>query len=178
MRYNTDKHQHGLIEVYEKMFERMKDKQLTILEVGVYNGGSLLWMVDYFKNSKIVGADIALPNISHERIVMDICDQNNSERLEQIGLKYGPFDIIIDDGSHRYAETKNTFDNLYKKFLNPGGMYVIEDFIAGYWPEYKEYKDLHKLVFEIAEKKNELDIKAFNIFLKDPKLSIAYFVKK
>ncbi len=178
MEFDTDKYQHGLISRYEVFFAPLKDRKLKILEVGIFRGGSLLWLADYFKNAEILGLDLEIPDIHHERITMSVCDQNDSGRLCKMGLRHGPFDIIIDDGSHRYVETKNTFDYLYGGFLVKGGLYIIEDFIAGYWPDQPEYKNLHKLVFEIAERKNELGISQFNIFLKDPKCSMACFVKK
>ena len=178
MEFKTDKYQHGLIAKYEALFAPLKEKNLKILEVGVYRGGSLLWLADYFRNSEIIGVDLELPVIDHERIEMSVCDQNYSASLQRIGQHYGPFDIIIDDGSHEYSATKNTFENLYRNFLNSGGLYIIEDFIAGYWPEFPQYRNLHKLVFKIAESKNELEIKEFELYLQDPKCSIAYFAKK
>jgi cephalosporin hydroxylase len=163
---------------YLKIFEPLKNGKLKILEVGIFRGGFLLWMEDYFKDAEITGIDInILPDIKKERIKMLLCDQNDSNELNRIGQTIGKFDIIIDDGSHRYEETKNTFKNLFP-YLKDGGMYIIEDFVAGYWPQYPEYKNMHLLPLQIAEKKEELGISDFNIILKEPKCSLAIFKKK
>ena len=177
MQYNTDKFKHGLIDEYIKIFDHLKDEKLNILEVGIFNGGSLLWMADYFKNASISGIDLKLPDISHERIKMSVCDQENLINLDRIGKELGKFDIIIDDGSHEFLKTEGTNIALFP-YLKSGGLYIIEDFIADYWPEFPQYKDIHKLIFEIAENKNKLGISDFNIILKEPKCSLAIFKKK
>ncbi len=42
--------------------------------------------------------------------------------------QYGPFDLIIDDGSHLSAHMKASFEALYNtKCLKDGSVYVIED---------------------------------------------------
>ena len=56
--YKTDKYEHGYTKVYEKYFERLKEKKLQILEIGIADGKSLLTWSDYFENSTIVGIDI------------------------------------------------------------------------------------------------------------------------
>jgi predicted O-methyltransferase YrrM len=172
----TDKVKNGLIAEYEKVFADIKDVAERVLEVGTYRGGSLIWLTEQFPNALILGLDIIEPQVEHERIEFELCDQNDSASLQDFGFRKGPFDVIIDDGSHKYAETKNTFDNLFK-YLKSGGLYVIEDFIASYWPEYPQYKDLNTLVFDIASRKNELGICDFSIILKEPKCSIAVFKK-
>jgi len=178
MIYDTDKFANKLIGEYEKIFEPFKDEKINILEVGIFKGGFIMWLADYFKNADITGIDINfLPDIKHERIKMFLCDQNDSEELNRIGQTIGKFDIIIDDGSHRYAETKNTFKNMFPH-LKDGGLYIIEDFVAGYWPQYPEYQHLHLLPLQIAEKKDEIGISDFNIILKEPKCSLAIFKKK
>lgn len=173
---DTDKFQNKLIPEYETIFEPLKDEKLKILEVGIFKGGFLLWLVDYFKNAEIIGIDLDLPEIKHERIKMLLCDQNDSEGLNQIGKTVGKFNIIIDDASHKYNETKNTFTNLFQ-YLEDGGLYIIEDFVAGYWPQNPAYRDLNLLVFQIAEGKKELGISDFNIILKEPRCSLAIFKK-
>ncbi|MFA6048260.1 MAG: class I SAM-dependent methyltransferase [Parcubacteria group bacterium] len=180
--YDTDKIKHGLIAEYEKIFAPLRNQELNILEMGVYKGGSIAWMHGYFPYAqKIIGLDLAFPaestHLVHDNsVVYRVCDQNDSKALNDIGLEFGKFDIIIDDGSHRYKETKNTFEQLFK-YLKPGGLYIIEDFIAGYWPQYPEYFGLHELVFNIALNKNEHGISDFELILKEPKCSLAVFKK-
>lgn len=174
--FDTDKYKHGLIDQYEQVFLGVKEKEVKILEVGVLNGGFLLWLADYFPKAKIFGVDINLPNIDHERIVMTKCDQNDWYNLNDVGAKWGGFDIIIDDGCHRKEETENTFKALFP-YLKSTGIYIVEDFIAGYWPEYPAYKGINELVFDIARDKNKIGISNFNILLNEPKCSLAIFQK-
>jgi len=47
-------------------------------------------------------------------------------------LFFIPFDIIIDDGSHKSCDTIGSFVN-YFKYLNDNGIYVIEDLHTSYW---------------------------------------------
>lgn len=174
--YDTDKFIHGLIDEYEKLFKHLKDKKLKILEIGIFKGGSLQWLSDYFKKSEIIGIDLYVPSgLAIPRVKMLACNQNDSDKLAQISETYGPFDLIIDDGSHHHDDTKNTFESLFG-LLKPGGIYIIEDWIAGYWPM-PEYKGINDLVFEIAKEKNNCGISDFMLILKEPKCSIAVFKK-
>ena len=61
--YKSDKIEHGYIEIYENYFQELRENNLTILELGVADGKSLLTWSDYFKNSKIVGIDIHKINL-------------------------------------------------------------------------------------------------------------------
>jgi cephalosporin hydroxylase len=177
MAYQTDKTPHGLITEYEHVFAEIKNNELNILEVGIYKGGSLLWMAEYFPKATITGIDIAVPDMPNltDRITMMKCDQNDNLNLRLIGETYGPFDIIIDDGCHYAKETKNTFDNLWRD-VKPGGYYFIEDFIAGYWND-PRFAGMPGLIGDIMVRKNELSIKDYFIVLKEPRCSIACFKK-
>ena len=56
--YNSDKVEHGYIDIYHEYFKKIKDEKLKILEIGIADGYSLLTWSDYFKNSTIIGIDI------------------------------------------------------------------------------------------------------------------------
>ena len=63
--YNTDKcgvsphwDSHAYGEYYDALFENIKDNKLNILEIGMYFGGSVKLLHDYFKNSEIHCIDI------------------------------------------------------------------------------------------------------------------------
>ena len=109
---------------------------ITLLEIGVQNGGSLELWSDYLPpGSQIVGIDIdsrvgelkfGNPNISV--IVHDVTD---TEGLRTI-LGNSTFDIIIDDGSHISSDVIRTFE-YYFDYLAPGGKFIIEDLHASYY---------------------------------------------
>ncbi len=104
LRSGTDKAStdHNYLTFYERFFERLRDEPITILEVGVLNGASLKLWESYFPRATIIGADIdpTVVRFETERTRIEILDQSNVQNLVDLGIKYGPFDIIIEDGSH------------------------------------------------------------------------------
>ena len=114
---------------------------LSLLEIGVQNGGSLDIWAKYFANaSRIIGCDIdpLCGNLrySDNRIsvlIGDIRSENIFTRIESLSHS---FEIIIDDGSHYSDDVITTF-LLYFPFLSPGGTYVVEDTHCLYWDPYQ-----------------------------------------
>ena len=66
--YQTDKIEHGYLEIYENYLNKLQNKNLTILEIGIADGKSLLMWSDYFKNSKIIGIDIHKINLQEKKL--------------------------------------------------------------------------------------------------------------
>lgn len=138
LKYGTDKSSkyHNYSKRYENYFSIIKNNNLKILEIGIQNGFSLKTWEDYFLNSKIYGIDIKdCSNFDSDRIKTFICDQTDLDKLKEINNNNGPFDIIIDDGSHRSKDMKKTFDFLFP-LLNKNGIYVVEDLHCCYWNEF------------------------------------------
>lgn len=163
----TDKYENGLIVEYEELFLSIHREPLKILEVGVYQGGGLGWLSKYFPNSEIYGIDIDVPKTDFQVFK---CNQNDTAQLHHIAEQIGPFDIVIDDGSHFKSETALTFTALWP-FTK---MYVIEDWIAHYF-EGGKYYGILDVVTSIMRRKKELQISEMRLILKDPKCSLAYF---
>jgi len=182
MNYQTDKLANGLISEYEKLFSEHKDKSLKILEIGVYRGDSLKWMVDFFPNSRIVGGDIFVGNaediMEYNSRIDSIwkLDQNKPESFSEMVEQCGPFDIVIDDGCHAAIGTKHTFDVLWKE-VKSGGLYIIEDFLPGY-SRYRQYRGMPNFITYIMLGKNWLGISDYGVVVKEPKCSYAYFKKR
>lgn len=136
-KYATDKSSeiHNYLIKYEKYLPFNRYSNISILEIGVYNGSSLKLWKEYFSQSKILGIDIE-PNClqyKEDRINIEIGSQYDGEFLKKIGEKYDSFDLIIDDGSHLCPHIIFSFENLFHK-LNSGGVYVVEDVITSYLP--------------------------------------------
>jgi hypothetical protein len=55
--------------------------------------------------------------------------------LQSVAERHGPFDIIIDDGSHQMAHQILTFETLYN-WVHEDGLYICEDSFTSYWSEY------------------------------------------
>lgn len=149
--WRSDKAGIGLTGEYEKLFVGL-DRPITYLEVGTAHGESMKWAKEYFKEgSKIIGVDIYYPHFKPEGTEFFEINQNDSEKLIQLGKDKGPFDIIIDDASHVRKETENTFHCLYP-YLAEGGFYIIEDWGAGYMPLNPHCKGMESLVTELVWK--------------------------
>ena len=125
-------------EVYNNFFEKFRGKEVTILEIGVWGGGSLQMWKDYFgDNCKIIGVDIMeeCKNYEEDRIKIYIGSQEDREFLKKIKCENKHIDIIIDDGGHTMNQQITTFEELYPH-LSEGGIYLCEDLQTSYWPKY------------------------------------------
>ena len=127
--YNTDKYEHGFIDVYEPYFNSMSDSK-NILEIGVYYGGSVKYLSDKFKDGIIYGIDIEdKTQYDEDRIKTYYCDQQNPDIIKEMWSNpelEEKFDIIIEDGLHEYNANVCFFENSIHK-LKSGGYYIIED---------------------------------------------------
>lgn len=124
--------------IYEKHFERYVNKSLTILEIGCLHGGSLqLWKRYFGPHVQIVGVDIdeACKNHTEDQIEVRIGSQDDPEFLASVAKEFGPFDIVIDDGSHICEHQIVSFNALYQH-VKEDGIYVVEDLHTNYWDEY------------------------------------------
>ena len=134
-RYGSDKESyHHYSPIYEDLIGH-RDSVGRVLEIGVYEGGSLLAWREYFQHAVIVGLDIDFSNMAYtvenwtkERILLIQGDQSNPTDLDR-AARFGPFDLIVDDGSHDINDQLSSLLNLWST-LAPGGWYVIEDVIA------------------------------------------------
>jgi len=115
-------------EIYENSFNKFINKEIKILEIGVHKGGSLWMWKEYFPKSTVVGLDIdpECKKYEGEGVSVVIGDQNNKEDLEKLIKEHGPFDIVLDDGSHRALHQITSHQILFPA-LNMGGIYMIED---------------------------------------------------
>lgn len=138
------KHNH-FFNIYDSHFAALQDEKIKILEIGVYNGGSLYMWRKFFPNAEVlVGIDIdgycKRWEDKEENIFIEIGDQVNKQFLLEVNEKYGPFDIIIDDGGHENNQIISTFKILFPLLKNEG-FYVIEDTYHSYWPNYSCDRD-------------------------------------
>lgn len=139
IKFNTDKSSisHDYLRKYEKYIPFKRTDEIKILEIGVQNGYSVRTWKEYFFNSTIVGIDIEPNCKKHQenRIYIEIGDQTDEEFLNTIVEKYGPFDLIVDDGSHVNSHVITSFKFLFDH-LNKHGVYLVEDVSTSYWPYY------------------------------------------
>ncbi|MDR1425253.1 MAG: methyltransferase domain-containing protein [Azoarcus sp.] len=126
--------------LYDRIFASHLDagKPLTLLEIGVQNGGSLQIWKDYLPpGSEIHGIDInpACQALEFgDGIQFHLGSATDLDFINTV-FKDVRFDVILDDGSHMQADIAAAFLNLFKK-LQPGGVYVVEDLLTAYWKQY------------------------------------------
>lgn len=139
--YGTDKSAdvHNYCEKYEKWFPFNRLEPIKILEIGVLNGESILSWREFYPNSTIIGIDIDQKCKQYEntkdKIYVEIGSQNDPNFLKKIVSEYGPFDLILDDGSHIQKDIICSFEHLFDS-LKSEGIYVVEDSCTSYWEDF------------------------------------------
>ena len=130
-------------DIYERHLDEYRGRPITLLEIGVSHGGSLqMWRHYFGRRVKIVGVDI-LPRVaelSEPGIDIAIGDQSDPDFLASLAAQYGPFDVVIDDGSHRSEHQIASIERLWQHVAD-GGVYIVEDLHANYWAEYGGGRD-------------------------------------
>ena len=117
--------------VYDELFEKYRIEKLSLLEIGVQNGGSLETWKTYFENASVfIGCDIDKQcgdlRFDDSRVHVVVGDVNQSNTFEKISNICNNFDIVIDDGSHQTNDIISSF-LIYFPLVKPGGVFVIED---------------------------------------------------
>ncbi|MEV7007445.1 class I SAM-dependent methyltransferase [Streptosporangium sp. NPDC051022] len=156
-RYGSDKWGiHRYTPHYRHHFEPLRDRPLTILEIGVggfslsangygdpaRGGESLRMWKHYFPRALVYGIDIVDKRaLSEQRITILHADQSNPAELDEVIRETGPLDIVIDDGSHRSEHVLTSLRTLFPHLRN-GGLYVIEDLQTSYWPRFGGNSDV------------------------------------
>lgn len=125
---------------YDGLFSAYRERNLSVLEIGVQNGGTLEVLAKYFPNaSAIVGNDIdprcAKLQFDDPRVQVLVGDLQNPKVAEDVRRASRRYDIVIDDGSHRSGDVVRTFTQQFPR-LADDGLYIVEDLHASYQREY------------------------------------------
>ena len=133
LNYSPTKRRHDYLKRYNFHFYPIRENVKKVLEIGIDKGESLEMWKEYFPKAEIHGLDIneECTKFSEDRIKIHIGDQSNIKYLDKLGKENGPFDIIIDDGSHIHDHIIRSFTSLYP-YLNNKGNYVVEDVVNNY----------------------------------------------
>lgn len=125
-------------DVYDRYFNQYRNKKINIVEIGVYQGGSLqMWRKYFGPEATIWGIDIdqRCKKLEDENTHILIGSQEDRYFLRSIIDKIGPIDILIDDGGHTQNQQIVSFEELYKH-IKIGGIYLCEDAHTSYMNAY------------------------------------------
>jgi predicted O-methyltransferase YrrM len=124
--------------IYTRHLTPYAGRAVSVLEIGVYRGGSMrMWSRFFGPHARLVGVDIdpvALVSAG-DRYTVVLADQADPDAMRNLAEKYGPFDVIIDDGGHSMVQQITSIEALFP-MLNDGGVYLVEDCHTSYWEEY------------------------------------------
>jgi predicted O-methyltransferase YrrM len=142
-----------MIEQYARFWNMRKDfAPSNILELGIYEGASIVFWFEFFRPVRLVGIDIS--RIGNSVPLQRYLELN--ELQDRIGTHWetsqtdlqqitqilstdfsGPLDLVFDDASHVYQFTRVSFEALFPR-LRPGGLYIIEDWSWAQWSSLAE----------------------------------------
>ncbi len=123
-------------EIYERELGRFLKKPVSFLEIGVFKGGSIPMWKDYLPDGStltFIDIDPACKDHEIEGTSVRIGNQADPDFLAALAKEFGPFDIVLDDGSHICAHQIASFEALWPHMSN-GGLYLVEDCHSSYWP--------------------------------------------
>ncbi len=154
----------GFLEKYSDIAQRRRIR--SIVEIGMFEGGSVVYFDKLFRPEALLGVDIRRDSIpALDRYCTDnphvrtlyATSQDDPALPGRITEHVGDgIDLIVDDASHRYAPTRAAFMNLFP-LLAPGGLYIIEDWQWAHQPAHQspdhpwfDSPALTTLIFELV----------------------------
>jgi hypothetical protein len=125
-------------DIYHRHLAQFRGQKCTLVEFGVFHGGSLqMWKHYLGSQAHVIGVDIdpRLGDLGEPGIEIVIGDQGDRAFLKSLVERIGPIDVVIDDGGHRMQQQIATFETLFPTVVD-GGVLIVEDTHTSYWAEY------------------------------------------
>lgn len=128
------------LDIYERLFRPFTSERVSLLEIGIQNGGSLeIWAQHFPRGRRFVGCDID-PKCAHlvyedPRVSVIVADANTDYAERAIAELSPDYDIVIDDGSHTSRDIVQSFVRYFKR-VKEGGLFLAEDLHCSYWREF------------------------------------------
>lgn len=167
--------------IYEKLFKSYKNKNITFVEIGILDGGSLeIWKKYFGKDSRIIGIDNnpECKKFQNENYEIFIGSQSDIYFWEKFFNEVGKVDIVLDDGGHTNEQQILSLIHSVEN-INDGGLHIVEDAHSSYQ---KHYGNPYKYSFINFSKKTIDDInstfpniKKFNYKLNKSIYSVEFF---
>ncbi|HWH94957.1 MAG TPA: class I SAM-dependent methyltransferase [Baekduia sp.] len=139
LQHDTDKGT-TYTQAYHRLLGHVRDQRLRVLEIGLYNGGSLRMWRDYLPNATLHGIDIEPRALAYQDEIPNaqvrLVDQGDAAALDRFVAELGGnYDFILDDGGHTMVQQIVSFEVLWPQVM-PGGVYAVEDLGTSYFKEY------------------------------------------
>ena len=154
---------------YERAFSRRSGlRPRHLLEIGMWDDGSLAFWNEILHPEKIVGVDLTARQdsgyfrdyVQGRGLESKLRSVQADERalLRIVEQEFGgALDMVMDDASHMYEPTLASFQNLFP-LLPEGGLYIIEDWAWEHWTDFHApshpwvlNRSPTRLVFELIE---------------------------
>lgn len=172
----TDKNTvHSYLPLYQKLLISKKDTAKNVLEVGIYQGGSIKLWSDFFTNATVYGLDIMNVNNvwegikNNEKIILytSIDAYNNDFFTTNFLNKNIKCDFMLDDGPHS-LESMKQFIRLYSQIMTEDGILIIEDVQSWDWIDILKNEVPENLkrfikIYDLRQNKNRYDDIVFTI---------------
>jgi 23S rRNA U2552 (ribose-2'-O)-methylase RlmE/FtsJ len=116
-------------EIYHRHFGKFIGREVHVLEIGVYSGGSLQMWREYFgPKCRVYGVDIqeACKVYENDWTKIVVGDQGDRGFWKHFKEEHPTIDILIDDGCHETEQQVATLEEMLPH-LRPGGVYLCED---------------------------------------------------
>ncbi len=116
-------------EIYHRHFAKFVGREVHILEIGIFSGGSLeMWKAYFGPNCHVYGVDLepACRSYEGDGVKIFIGDQADRKFWKSFREQVPVLDILIDDGGHAPDQQIITLEEMLPH-LRPGGVYLCED---------------------------------------------------
>ena len=157
--FNFKGHRSGFSGIYSVLFFHLKSKSIKLAEIGIEKNASTNMWRNYFKKAEIHAFDHDISKIKKakkqylKRTFYHKLNVNYDNEINEVfkSLKK-KFDIIIDDSTHIFEDQIRIINNCHK-YLNQGGILIIEDIYKNKkkYDEINYYNELKKIKKEFQE---------------------------
>jgi hypothetical protein len=123
---------------YETLLQKYVDREVTTVEVSIFNGGSLfMWRKFFSPKARIIGIDLNPDAREWEKHGFEIyiSDQSSDTFWTELFQKIGKVDVVIDDGGHTNRQQIVTSHCAIQN-VNDGGLLIVEDVHTNYFREF------------------------------------------
>jgi Methyltransferase domain len=148
LKFYFDSHREGrgiwkwthYFDIYHHHFSKFVGREVHVLEIGIYSGGSLdMWKHYFGPKCRVYGVDIqeACKVYEDNYTKVFVGDQADREFWKHFKKEVPAIDILIDDGGHLPEQQITTLEEMLPH-LRSGGIYLCED-VHGNLNEFTAY---------------------------------------